>query len=307
VKNFTLFNLLFWLLISTAFPWGGTGHTIIVQIAEQELTPQTKEEIAKILGKHSLSEYARWADEVKREERIFEHTRFWHYSNLGGKNYFTVATPQEGDAVQAFVKMYEILSTPQSTPYEKEMALKFIIHITGDLHNPFHLGDASDRGGNDVRLIWNNKKTNLHSVWDSLIIEQEHPNWKTYGEELYQGLKNSQRQKYVNSSVLNWINETNAVFSQNNKAPYLFHQVNSLAKDYSSLYAKDIDNLLLKSGIRLGSLLNQFFDPQSVSSQLIEKRNEAHLRLKSYWGKTPLKAIRLPEAKTHCNSLLLSP
>jgi hypothetical protein len=48
-------------------------------------------------------------------------------------------------------------------------ALKFLVHFMGDLHQPLHL-TGRDRGGNSVKVMWDGRHTNLHSVWDNFLI-----------------------------------------------------------------------------------------------------------------------------------------
>jgi hypothetical protein len=54
---------------------------------------------------------------------------------------------------------------------ERAEALKFLVHFTGDLHQPLHAGDRGDRGGNDVPVIFKDRPTNLHSLWDTPVVE----------------------------------------------------------------------------------------------------------------------------------------
>jgi len=56
---------------------------------------------------------------------------------------------------------------------DKQLTLRFTVHIIGDLHQPLHAGDGTDRGGNDYKMTFFWEETNLHRVWDTQLIEQE--------------------------------------------------------------------------------------------------------------------------------------
>jgi S1/P1 Nuclease len=56
---------------------------------------------------------------------------------------------------------------------EKRIALRFVAHLVGDIHQPLHAGFAEDRGDNSVDVRFNGRKTNLHSLWDTGLVELE--------------------------------------------------------------------------------------------------------------------------------------
>ena len=74
--------------------------------------------------------------------------------------------PAEGDALEALTHFGKTLQDPNASLADKQTALRFVVHIVGDLHQPLHVGKCCDRGGNDVKVTWFGKPTNLHAVWD---------------------------------------------------------------------------------------------------------------------------------------------
>ncbi len=64
------------------------------------------------------------------------------------------------------------LASPATPAPERLAALKWVVHLTADLHQPLHDEDHDDKGGNEIRLTYFVKRTNLHAVWDGGIIEQ---------------------------------------------------------------------------------------------------------------------------------------
>jgi S1/P1 Nuclease len=66
-----------------------------------------------------------------------------------------------------------VLKSPDAPRNEKRIALRFVAHLVGDIHQPLHAGFADDRGGNSVDVRFNGRKENLHSLWDTALVELE--------------------------------------------------------------------------------------------------------------------------------------
>lgn len=175
-KIFICVSLLIFTSIQNAHAWGQTGHRITGQIAELYLTPEAKAALVAILGTESLAEASTYADEMRSNP---DH--FWqkvagpfHYVTVpAGKTYAQVGAPEKGDSVTA-LKMYsDILMNAKASITDKQLAVKMIVHIIGDLHQPLHAGNGTDRGGNDVKLEFFWESSNLHRVWDSGLIDRK--------------------------------------------------------------------------------------------------------------------------------------
>lgn len=159
------------LLPSPVLAWGQNGHRIIGQLAEERIDGKTRAEIEQIIGKESLAEAATFADEERSNPAPFwqKEASPWHYVTVpAGQNYSDVGAPEEGDAFSALQKFTATLRDPNASKADKAVALRFVVHIVGDLHQPLHVGDGTDRGGNDLKVKFFGKSTNLHSVWDML-------------------------------------------------------------------------------------------------------------------------------------------
>ena len=65
------------------------------------------------------------------------------------------------------------LRSDSASTEDKILALKFLVHLVGDIHQPLHVGRKADKGGNGVRVKYYGRTTNLHAVWDGAMIEQE--------------------------------------------------------------------------------------------------------------------------------------
>ena len=154
----------FFITVQFVFGWGKTGHRIVGEIAENYLTKNSKLQIKKLIGHHNLSRISNWADEIKSDPK-WDHAYDWHYCTIpDGEDY--EKGKHKGQAVEKVFDFTKTLKDKKSTKEDKIIALKFLVHLIGDLHQPLHVGNGKDRGGNDVKVKWFGEATNLHNVWD---------------------------------------------------------------------------------------------------------------------------------------------
>lgn len=142
---------------SSAAAWGQDGHRIIGQIAQERVNGRTAASIEQILGNVDLAEASTWADEERSNPATFWQTEAgsYHYVTVPtGTTLDAVGSPEEGDAFTALRRFTQTVRSAGATQEEKALALRFIVHIVGDLHQPLHVGNGSDRGGNDVDVLW---------------------------------------------------------------------------------------------------------------------------------------------------------
>jgi hypothetical protein len=166
------------LLPSVLFAWSGDGHQIVALIAEDHLTPQAQAGIHELLGKDVNipdAEIASWADNYRREHR---ETAPWHYVDIpvDAETFDEGRDGKNGNNVIDKIGDFEKVLVDKTAPIEKRAeALKFLVHLVGDPHQPLHCADRhGDRGGNS-RLVFyldRPRATNLHMVWDSTILIQ---------------------------------------------------------------------------------------------------------------------------------------
>ena len=165
----TAFAAILTLSPTPAFAWGKTGHRVVGQIAEAHLSGKARAAVKRILGTETMAEASNWPDFMKSDPAPFwqKTASAWHYVTIpAGKTYADVGAPPEGDAITALARFSATLRDGKASAEDKRMALRFIIHICGDLAQPLHTGNGTDRGGNDLKVTWFGKPTNLHSVWD---------------------------------------------------------------------------------------------------------------------------------------------
>lgn len=154
-----------------AHGYGVDGHLIAGTIAETYLCPAARSEVATLGGGERLGELGLWADRV-RSVPEYEQSAPWHYMNVeDGGSIARFRHPPEGDVLWAVEHFHDVLGDRSRTPEERGEALKFLVHFVVDLHQPLHVGRASDRGGNAIELRVGGAPTNLHRFWDTDAIE----------------------------------------------------------------------------------------------------------------------------------------
>ena len=251
---------------TAAFGWGSKGHDIVAAIAEQHLTPKAKRKINKLLDGKSIIYFSSWMDNIQNSpywENGYNLTKTWHYANVDkGLNYDTMQKNPAGDVVTGLEKLtdemmnnYDNLTDSMRVDY-----LKMIVHMVGDLHCPMHAGRLSDRGGNGTKVMWFRNETNLHSVWDSRMIESART-W-SYSEwcEQLDRKDRKYRKSISDGSYEEWFSDTveeAARIYEYVEASEEIVQVLSyqFVYDFSPL----LEEQLLNAGYRLAHVLNTIF------------------------------------------------
>ena len=235
--------------------WGQTGHRVVGEIAEQYLTNKTKKKLAELLDHRSLAFSATFADEIKSDDR-YDSLSTWHYVNMPfDMTYENSIKNPKGNLVTAIEFCKTIIQDKTSSKADKAFYLKFLIHLIGDLHQPMHIGLEEDRGGNNIKLEWFYKDTNLHSVWDSKMIDDYGMSYTELANNVdylsKDDVKNMQK-----GTIVDWVNET----QQLTKKVYAsVNQGDNLRNEYSYLYFDTVRAQLQKGGVRLAEVLNDLF------------------------------------------------
>lgn len=249
-------SILFLLIVSQVIyssedVWGRVGHQVIGEIATQNLSPIAINQINKILNGQSLALVSTWADEMRSNPKFKKYAP-WHYVNMPlDENYHESNKNPKGDIIQAINKCIEVLKEKNSTQEMKSFHLKYLVHLIGDIHQPLHVGRFEDRGGNDIKLNFLGNNSNLHSVWDTRIIEYFTVDYKSLANELM-GKKKVQ----VSLNPIDWTNES----QQEVKKIYSkIIGVDTISLDYVNKNFPLIKNQLHKAGLTLANILNNIF------------------------------------------------
>lgn len=244
--------------------WGYNGHRIIGQLTAYHLNDRAKIEIKNLLGDTSIADACTWADDARKEEP-FKETANWHFLNLPLGLTFEefkkhIDTISKGNVYSALVKAQNDLTNEDTPKQQKIYALKFIMHFVGDIHQPMHVARAEDKGGNTIQLNFKDKGTNLHSLWDTKILEQQNLTYTELANK-YNNLPDSLIKQWQSAPIIEWAWESYQISSQ------LYTEVNAMGNrsiddSYVQKHLPTIERRIQQAAIRLAGILNKAY-PES--------------------------------------------
>nr|WP_068889470.1 S1/P1 nuclease [Pedobacter panaciterrae] len=245
--------------------WGQKGHKAIAAIAEKHLTANTKTVVNAYLKGETMSEASTWADEISNDPQ-YKKTASWHYINLPlglNKEQFTdyIIKQDKDNIYTAILKAEANLKDKTLSAAQKNNALKFLIHLVGDAHQPMHVSRAEDKGGNDVQVRFNGNGTNLHALWDGKLIDHEGFNYMEMAKK-YDWANPEQVKKWQADSPMQWLWESYQVSTQ------IYDEVQPGGNIDEASYKKSIAIIHLRiaqAGVRLAGELNKLFNDHQIS------------------------------------------
>ena len=251
--------------------WGFTGHQTIGQIAENHLAPQAKASVKALLGNESLSDAATWADEVRNDPQ-YRHTASWHFINVPlGLTYeqfsTQVSSSEKENVYNALLKEEKILGDVSAPADQRVIALKFVAHFAGDIHQPMHVSRAEDKGGNTIQVNFLGKGTNLHSLWDTGLLEHDQKDYKELAAK-YDHPTAAQLKKWQSDQPMIWAWESYQISSK------LYQEIDALpsraiGEEYYQQHIGIVRQRIEQAGIRLAGVLNGIFSKSPVSGKVI--------------------------------------
>ncbi len=234
--------------------FGPLGHRLAGHIAERELCPATRVALEPLLAGMTLADAGLWPDMIRRDP-AWEHTKPWHYLNVSDRGSVARAAAEGPDNVIAALSRFEKeLADTSLSNRQRGLALRFIAHFVVDIHQPLHLGRASDRGGNLVPVELAGRETNLHAVWD--------------GEPLRRTASPSPRPTWL--EVTRWQKAGPLAWARESQAlrPRVYDFVRQGARPValSAAYLDGartvVDQRLQQAGVRLAGRLNALVGPK---------------------------------------------
>lgn len=252
-------SLLSTLVISApAFGWGQTGHRVTGAIAEQYLSPLSRAAVMDLLPGSSLAEASTYADEMRSDPSEFwQRTASpWHYVTVPkGKHYHDVDAPDVGDAYTALERFTATLKDPSASKEDKQLALRFVVHIIGDLHQPLHAGNGADRGGNDVKVRFFWQDSNLHRVWDSQMLDQRDLSYSEWTTWLTDKITPQDIRDWATTAPEDWITESTEI-----RDTIYPEDANNMSYDYLYNHLPTAKRRLQMAGVRMAMYLNDVFE-----------------------------------------------
>lgn len=187
MKRLTILLLSILFLSPSLLAWGPKGHRIVAQVAYDHLSGKARKHMDQVLGKQGMIYLSTWPDEIK-SDTIYPTSFTCHYQDLNGgmTDSAVVATltdyPAEGGELWMALDSLEAYIAKNKTNRD---ALVFYVHLYADRFCPMHTAHLDDQGGNKVKLKWFGQNTNLHSVWDSKLIENKGFSYTEYANYLH--------------------------------------------------------------------------------------------------------------------------
>ena len=264
--------LLAGLAAATVEGWGPQGHRLVALVAANHLSPVARKNVQALLGDESLADVAVWADEYFQGNN---QTSYWHYVNIpaDAARYDRdrdcprqpgVSAGGRGDAwrdcvVDRIRYNQERVANRMLDRADRAVALKFLVHLIGDLHQPFHALGV-ERGGNGIPVsVFGSAKCgypdgtrfdcNLHSLWDSELIAHRKLRDRAYAADLERQI--TARRWNASGSAADWAMESHALA----KAALLPPRGEADEAYYRS-HMGQIDQRLALGGLRLARVLN---------------------------------------------------
>jgi len=249
------------------YGWGHEGHWIVADIAQERLSEVTKRNVQSLIGNNTLASVANWADEIRRER---DETYDWHFVDIpkdaqGFSDPRDCYRPEDRHkgaqedhqncVVDRIIYFKRVLGDKNAPRGDRIEALKFIVHFVGDIHQPLHaIGEA--KGGNGIHITefgsdrCGRYPCNLHSAWDTGLIEHTGMNEEAYVAHLDRLI--SEEKLRASGKPADWANESFALA----KAAWV-NDGASVDEQYYQQQIKVVDERLALAGLRLAALLNE--------------------------------------------------
>lgn len=244
---------------NSALAWGPEGHEVVALIAQQHLTPEASKSTDALLALEpeagaTLASVASWADRIRDK-----NTAAWHYVNLPRDSdcqYLAARDCPGGDCVVGALEAQVKRLASSAPPAERLEALKWIVHLVGDLHQPLHVAFADDRGGNTWQLQAFGKGTNLHALWDSGLLREIEPNAvvlaaRLGAADLAARLPTLSSTPLLGFAPAAWAQQSCRIVSRAD-----FYPLHQLPAAYAQTFGPVAQHQLRDAGLRLAATLN---------------------------------------------------
>ena len=222
---------------SAVFGWGDEGNQIVGAVAIHYLTPVAKQGVVAILSAdtdpltwHTIVTETIWADRYRDSDRNttkvrYNQTRQWHFVDIElmtpdinaacfGNPPLPPGTPASAgpanDCVVDKIEQFIVeLKSPATSPEERLLALKFLLHFVGDMHQPFHASYDHDAGGNQKNVTATGLATgNLHHYWDTVFVERLGTDLFVVADELTAKVTKAQASQWSKGMPTDWAKES---------------------------------------------------------------------------------------------------
>jgi hypothetical protein len=240
--------------------WGVLGHRIVGEIADSYLTPNARKAVKQILGNETLAMSANWADFIKSDSS-YNYLNSWHYVNLPvGLDRAGVSAYldnfNEPNVYKQANEMIALLKNPKTPADKKQFAMRVLVHLVGDMHQPMHTARKEDLGGNKIYVTWFGQRSNLHRVWDEQLIDFQQLSYTEYTKAINFATP-QQLASWNGANMKDCIFESyeicNKIYATGIKND------DKLSYRYNFEWIETLNQQLLKGGVRLAKILNEIY------------------------------------------------
>lgn len=239
--------------------WGLNGHRIVAEIAQRHLTKKATRNLEKLIGKSPLAFWANWPDFIKSDTtNKWKQTGPWHYVDLPGhiseEDFIEGLHDLDHKSLYSQIPEMESILSNKNLPLEqRRIALRFLIHFVGDLHQPLHVGRDEDAGGNKIKVTWFGHPTNLHTVWDTELIDYQKWSYTEYATNIDTAGK-ATIAEIQSGSLEDWFYQSHELSDEiYDKTP----DGSELSYQYNYIFYDQLNHQLLSGGLRLAKILNE--------------------------------------------------
>lgn len=257
--------------------WYDEGHRLVARLAETRLTPRTAAAVRELLGGQSLADASLWADRIRGQRR---ETAPLHYVNipLGADRYVPGRDcPHDQCIIAAIERDRRLLADTGASPAERAEALRFLAHLVGDLHQPLHVANDGDRGGNDRAVTFLGAEKNLHEVWDGELVQATGLDEEQYFTHLRRLMDSLDAAAVERGTVVDWAMEGHRVAAER---AYRLPPGDAIDPPYFAASLPLVDRALVHAGIRLARVLNE-----ALGEYVPDRRIQPALGPGIYWDR----------------------
>jgi hypothetical protein len=273
------------LVLIPAYPalaWGRLAHRASAKLADSRLSPRTRAIIRELLEPgESLADASTWADEHNRD---ITGSTYWHFVNvpIWASRYDPRDCRPQGCVISKIADFKATLLDPTAPLFRRRMALRFVVHLVQDVHQPMHVADRNDRGGNGVQLRYGRyDNTNLHQVWDSGLLSRAFRNEDDLLRHLEALARKPEANTWLKGGPEDWANESLLVGRRAYQIPgsdATLRSGDSIGRAYEQENTPKAADRLARSGVRLAAVLEEVFkdaDPRANPRRGIPQQNKA--------------------------------
>jgi len=255
--SLALLPLVLWLLVGAARADGEPGQRIVAAIAERFLDQRTAARLQALLAVDNLPSLDAVAEldvTAGRQDRATAHWREVAIP-LGALAYSPARDCRNGACIVAKLDQFIAILRDKTAPADRRLeALKFVVCLATDIHQPLRVADNGDHGGARVVLVDEGRRTNLRQVWDDAVGDDT-DDVRVVAATLASSISDSDRREWQRGSPTDWANESHAI-AKSFVYRYL-PRSGVLTSGYESGAQEVMHDRLRRAGVRLAWILNR--------------------------------------------------